>query len=91
MSTYSKGIAAENRIKAKLRKKGWLVRQSPGSRGSFDLYALRGGRKMLVQVKSGTARLTGKGRRSLRSDAHKRRATAVSIYVRGRRISSRFV
>jgi hypothetical protein len=29
-------------VKRKLEEKGWLVRQSKGSRGPYDLYALKG-------------------------------------------------
>ncbi|MDD4082021.1 MAG: hypothetical protein PHD05_01405 [Sphaerochaetaceae bacterium] len=91
MSTYSRGIAAENKVKQGLQRKGWFVRQSSGSRGPYDLYAFKGGRKMMVQVKSGTARLTSEGRSSLRQVAHRKGATAVSMYVRNGRVSSRFV
>jgi len=90
-SSYSKGISAEKRVKERLENKGYLVRQSPGSRGPYDLYAMKGGKKMLVQVKSGNASLTSKGRRDLRAAARKKGATAVYMKVKGRKIRSRFV
>jgi Holliday junction resolvase len=54
-SSYSKGVGAERKVKAKLERKGWLVKQSKGSQGPYDLYAMKGGRKLLVQVKSGAS------------------------------------
>jgi ribosomal protein S19E (S16A) len=54
-STYSKGLSAERKVKQRLESKGYVVRQSKGSRGPYDLYAMKSGRKLLVQVKSGTA------------------------------------
>jgi len=56
-SSYAKGIRAERIVKKRLEKRGWLVKQSKGSRGPYDLYALKGGRKLLIQVKSGTSSL----------------------------------
>ncbi len=90
-SAYSKGIGAERRVKERLEDKGYLVRQSPGSRGPYDLYALKGGKKLLLQVKSGSASLSSEGRRDLRAAARKKGATAVYMKVEGRRIRSKFV
>ena len=90
-STYSKGMSAERPVKERLEDKGYLVRQSPGSRGPYDLYAMKGGKKLLVQVKSGSASLGSEGRRDLRAEARKKGATAVYMKVEGRRIRSRFV
>jgi predicted transcriptional regulator len=90
-SSYSKGMSAEKRIKAKLESKGWLVRQSKGSRGPYDLYAIKSGRKLLVQVKSGTASMSRKEARKLRYVARSKGAKGLVISVKGRKIKSRFV
>jgi len=91
LSNYAKGIRAERLIKNRLEKKGWLVRQSKGSRGSYDLYALKGGKKLLIQVKSGTATASRKEIRRLRRAAKSKGAKALIMKVKGKRIKSRFV
>ena len=40
-----------------LKKNGWLVSRSAASHGAVDVFAARGGRMLLVQVKSGRARV----------------------------------
>jgi Holliday junction resolvase len=90
-STYSKAMIAERKVKRGLESKGWLVRQSKGSRGPYDLYAMRGGRKLLVQVKSGTASASKSEVRKLRSAARRKSAKGILIRVIGKRIRSRFL
>ena len=90
-SNYSRGIATERMIAGRLRNKGYLVRQSPGSRGPYDLYALRGGRKTLVQVKRGSSPFTKADRARLRSAARNKGAKAYLMRVKRGRISSRIV
>jgi len=90
-SSYSKGMSAEKKVKRGLEGKGWLVRQSEGSRGPYDLYAMRGGRKILVQVKSGTASTSRSEVRKLRSAARRKSAKGLVIRVRGKETRSRFV
>jgi Holliday junction resolvase len=41
-----------------LRKEGWLVARSAASHGAVDVFAAKGGRILLVQVKSGKGRAT---------------------------------
>ena len=41
-----------------LRRDGWLVARSAASHGAVDVFAAKGGRMLLVQVKSGRARVT---------------------------------
>jgi len=90
-SSYSKGMSAEWRVKRGLESKGWLVRQSRGSRGPYDLYAMRGGRKLLVQVKSGTASTSRSEVRKLRSAARGKGAKGLVIPVRGKRTRSQII
>ena len=40
-----------------LKKDGWLVSRSAASHGAVDVFAARGGRLLLIQVKSGRARV----------------------------------
>ncbi|MFZ3058402.1 MAG: group I intron-associated PD-(D/E)XK endonuclease [Candidatus Methanoperedens sp.] len=91
MSNYSKGIKAEKKVKSKLEKMGWLVRQSKGSRGPFDLYAMKGGKKLLVQVKSGTASASNEEVKRLRYSAKKKVAKALVMKVDDKNIKSRIV
>ncbi len=41
----------------KLRRDGWVVSRSAASHGAVDVFAAKGGRLLLVQVKSGRARV----------------------------------
>jgi Holliday junction resolvase len=41
-----------------LRSEGWLVSRSAASHGAVDVFAAKGGRVLLIQVKSGRARVT---------------------------------
>lgn len=41
-----------------LKKDGWLVSRSAASHGAVDVFAAKEGRILLVQVKSGAARIT---------------------------------
>lgn len=43
---------------AMLRKDGWLVSRSAASHGAVDVFAAKDGRILLLQVKSGRARIT---------------------------------
>jgi Holliday junction resolvase len=91
-SSYAKGIRAERIVKKRLEKRGWLVKQSKGSRGPYDLYALKGGKKLLIQVKSGTSSLRRREKHTLRKVATKKGAKALYMKVDNRgKISSKFV
>lgn len=41
-----------------LKRDGWLVARSAASHGAVDVFAVKGGKILLVQVKSGAARIT---------------------------------
>jgi Holliday junction resolvase len=73
-------------VKRRLEERGWLVRQSKGSRGSYDLYALKGGRKLLVQVKSGRSSFSRRERIKLVRTARKKGATAALARVKGEKV-----
>jgi len=91
MSAYAKGIRAEKIVKRRLEKKGYLVRQSKGSRGPYDLYALKGGRKLLIQVKSGTASLSRAERARLRREAKKKGAKALLMKYEKGKVRSKII
>jgi Holliday junction resolvase len=54
---YERGRAKEYRTMELLKKEGWLVSRSAASHGAVDVFAAKGGRVLLVQVKSGKARI----------------------------------
>jgi Holliday junction resolvase len=56
---YARGVAAEKRTAAQLRKDGYYVVESRGSHGVADLVAVKPGQVLMVQVKTGEARLDG--------------------------------
>ncbi len=50
-SSYVKGRAFEHYVKRKLEAKEWIVIRNRGSRGIFDLLAVKHGKIMLIQCK----------------------------------------
>lgn len=40
-----------------LKRDGWMVSRSAASHGAVDVFAAKGGRMLLIQVKSGRARV----------------------------------
>ena len=54
---YERGRAKEYRVMQLLKAEGWVVSRSAASHGAVDVFAARGGRLLLVQVKSGKARV----------------------------------
>lgn len=63
------------------------MRQSKGSRGPYDLYAMKGGRKLLIQVKSGSASVSHPEARGLRAKARKAGGRALVMKVKGRKVA----
>jgi Holliday junction resolvase len=55
---YLKGRAREYKTMETLKKDGWKVARSAASHGAVDVFAAKDGRVLLVQVKSGGARVT---------------------------------
>jgi predicted AAA+ superfamily ATPase len=90
-NTFAKGVRAEKLVAAKLRQKGYRVRINPGSRGAEDVRAYKKARKLYVQVKSGTARLTSEGKARLRRVAKRVGAIPMHMHVMRGKIKSRFV
>lgn len=54
---YVRGRAKEYRAMSMLRSQGWMVSRSAASHGAVDVFAAKGGKLLLVQVKSGRARV----------------------------------
>ena len=54
---YERGRAKEYRTMAILKKEGFKVSRSAASHGAVDVFAAKGGRLLLIQVKSGRARV----------------------------------
>ncbi|MGA2666164.1 MAG: restriction endonuclease [Nitrososphaerales archaeon] len=54
---YARGRAKEYRCMELLKREGYVVGRSAGSHSPVDLFAAKDGRVMLIQVKSGTARV----------------------------------
>ncbi len=86
-----KGQKAEKRVINSLRRTGACVEQSPGSRGSADLFAnWNGGKEWMTQVKySGIGKpagLSSREQKNLVSRADKNNATPVLAQVTPDRI-----
>ncbi|MDA4127978.1 MAG: group I intron-associated PD-(D/E)XK endonuclease [Thaumarchaeota archaeon] len=54
---YQKGREREYKVMELLRKEGYRVSRSAGSHGAADVIAAKDGHVLLVQVKSGRARM----------------------------------
>lgn len=55
---YVKGRSREYNAMTALKRDGWMVARSAASHGAVDVFAAKGGKVLLVQVKSGRARAT---------------------------------
>lgn len=56
-SRYARGREREYRTMSILKHEGWLVERSAASHGAVDVFAAKGGKLLLIQVKSGRARV----------------------------------
>ena len=57
MTNYTKGRSREYQVMHHLRREGWVCSRSAMSHGPVDVFAARGGNILLIQVKSGSARI----------------------------------
>lgn len=63
---YTRGRSREYQVLRKLREEGWFCSRSAASHGPVDIFAGRGGKMLMVQVKSGQGRATEAERRILK-------------------------
>jgi Holliday junction resolvase len=56
-TNYYKGRAREYRVLQTLRHDGWFCARSAASHSPVDIFAGKDGRTLMIQVKSGRARL----------------------------------
>lgn len=54
---YQRGRAKEYKTMQILKQSGWMVSRSAASHGAVDVFAAKDGKILLVQVKSGRARV----------------------------------
>jgi Holliday junction resolvase len=73
---YMRGRAREYQVMNSLRKDGWVCSRSAMSHGPVDIFAARSGKVLLIQVKSGSARVTKEELDLLMSYAKEFRADA---------------
>ena len=57
VSRYARGREREYRTMNILKHEGWLVARSAASHGAVDVFAAKGGKLLLIQVKSGRSRV----------------------------------
>jgi len=57
VTQYARGRAKEYRCMELLKREGWIVGRSAASHSPVDIFAAKDGRVMLIQVKSGKARV----------------------------------
>mgnify|MGYP001097664569 FL=1 len=66
MTQYTKGRAYEYKALTILRKQGWLCSRSAASHSPVDIFAGKDGKLLLVQVKSGSGRVSEEAVKALR-------------------------
>lgn len=91
VNLYRKGRIAEGKVAKSLKKKGYHVRKSKGSRGPADVYASKGGTKLYIQVKSGSAYPSSEEIKKLRKLAKDRGGTPMVMRRKKGKTISRFV
>jgi len=64
---YARGASAERLAKAELEADGYAVIRAAGSKGKCDLFAAKLGELLLIQVKTGSGRVTPEERAFLRT------------------------
>lgn len=57
MTNYARGRNREYQVMHFLREQGWVCSRSAMSHGPVDVFAAKGGKILLIQVKSGSARI----------------------------------
>lgn len=64
---YTRGRSREYAALKMLREEGWLCSRTAKSHSPVDIFAGKGGRVVLIQVKSGSAKLTKEEAEELRT------------------------
>jgi len=82
---YYRGRAKEYKVMEILRGEGWFCSRSAMSHGPVDIFAGKGGRTLLIQVKSGGAKAGRREREKLIEWAKAFGAEAEIWYVRKRK------
>ncbi|MFC1755505.1 hypothetical protein ACFL96_19295 [Thermoproteota archaeon] len=81
---YTRGRSREYQALKILRKDDWLCSRSAASHSAIDIFACKDGKVLLVQVKSGKARVTEKDRLDL-SKWKQESGSSVEIWFFGRK------
>jgi Holliday junction resolvase len=81
---YNRGRAREYQVIFRLRALGWVCTRSAMSHGPVDVIAAKKGRVRLIQVKSGSARISNQEIRLLKVWARAFKADAEIWYFRER-------
>ena len=81
MDFYRKGRICEGKVIRQMRESGFEnIRQSAGSRGPADVYAIKDGRKYYVQVKTGAARASHDEVERLKKMARQRHGVVAVVH-----------
>ena len=81
---YNRGRSREYRTMLTLKEDGWMVSRSAASHGAVDVFAAKGGKVLLLQVKSGKARATKEELEELVKWGESSNADAEVWYYKGR-------
>ena len=81
---YVRGRSREYSALYALRNEGWMASRSAASHGAVDVFAAKGGKVLLVQVKSGRARATKEELEELVRWGESANGDAEVWYYRGR-------
>jgi len=83
-TAYTRGRSREYRVLQTLRREGWLCSRSAASHGPVDIFAGRQGQTLLIQVKSGKARMSESDKKVLKdwAEAYNGRAEVWHFHKR---------
>lgn len=84
VTQYERGRSKEYRAMEMLRTDGWMVARSAASHSPVDIFAAKLGATLLVQVKSGTARVKSEEAKELVKWAEAFNADAEVWHFKGR-------
>lgn len=85
---YARGRAYEYKALIKLREEGWLAQRSAASHSPIDIFAGKGAQTVLIQIKSGKAKVKEADRQLLREWAQAFNAKAEIWHFQKRRATS---
>ena len=88
---YTRGRAREYQVLKMLRGEGWLCSRSAASHSAVDVFACKNGRMLIIQVKSGSARMSAEDKFELKQWALASGARAEVWFFNNRKVKREII